>query len=136
VTRAAKHCQLPDRLAGVAYRQAPSASKHVTSVATAWRVNHYRLAPTLPFPTVTAPSAWRNLPLCQAPLIPVVLCIDDYRLAVSTLPPGAIPVAAQHEFQPVKPDYMTQFPQTSPYNFSPILFHISSKQTKMSPRLI
>ncbi|QCE14224.1 hypothetical protein DEO72_LG11g1223 [Vigna unguiculata] len=109
---------LPDRLAGVAYRQAPSASKHVTSVATAWRVIHYRLAPMLSFPTVTAPSAWRNLPLCQAPLPPVALGVDDYRLAVSTLPPGAIPVAAQNEFQTVQPDYMTQFPQKQTFSLN------------------
>jgi len=62
-TRAVRRCQLPDRLAGVAYHHALSASKHVTTVATAWRFSHHRPAPTFQNSIVPAPFAWRDLPL-------------------------------------------------------------------------
>jgi len=74
-TRAARRYQLPDRLAGVAYHQAPSASKHVTTIATAWRFSHHRPMPTFQNPTVPAPFTWRDLPLRQAPLAPEALYI-------------------------------------------------------------
>jgi len=60
---------------GVAYRQVPSASKHVTTVATAWRFSHHHPAPMLQNLTVTTPFAWQNLPLRQAPLALEALCV-------------------------------------------------------------